>query len=72
MGSTYEIVNVVGKSYHVVRYWNDETQFSKQLTFPALSPSAAITLSTSLELFFGLVDLQKCLMVGYNQLAVRG
>eukprot|EP00253_Pinus_taeda_P024188 PITA_24188 len=40
VGSTYEIANLVGNGYHVVGYWNDETQLSKQLPSGASSPSS--------------------------------
>jgi len=39
VGSTYEIVNVVGKSYQIVGYWNNETQLSKQHPFAASAQS---------------------------------
>eukprot|EP00253_Pinus_taeda_P033447 PITA_33447 len=39
VGSTYEIANVVGKSYNVIGYWSNETRLSKQLPSGASSPS---------------------------------
>jgi ionotropic glutamate receptor len=72
VGSTYKIVNVVGNGYRVVGYWNNKLKSPNNFPLVHHRRPTTIIPYMNLKLSFGLVHLQKCLVVGNNQLVVRG